>query len=71
MDLLRWGDMRIGRWLAYADHCLNAVSDLGRCQGYWHFVAILLGIVCVAAVAAAVGKALLDAKKGPGRYGRP
>ena len=72
MDLLRWIDARLGRWLAYADSCVNAETELPRCQGFWSFVAVLLGIVCVAAMAAVVAKILLDRRKGiGGKYGRP
>ena len=71
VDLLRWIDMRLGRWLAYADSCMNAETELVRCQGLWNFVTIVLGIVCIAAAAAVIGKVLLDRKKGPGKYSRP
>jgi hypothetical protein len=71
MELLRWIDAKLGRWLSYADSCVNADTELPRCQGFWSFVAVVLGIVCVAAVAAVIGKVLLDRKRGPGKYSRP
>jgi hypothetical protein len=71
MDLLRWIDVRLGRWLAYADSCVNAQTELPRCQGFWTFVAILLGIVCVAAGVAVFAKIRMDRQKGPGKYSRP
>jgi len=70
MDFLQWIGARLGRWMAYADSCVNAQTELPRCQGFWSFVAMVLGIVCVAAVAAAIGKMLRDRKKGPGKYSR-
>jgi hypothetical protein len=71
MDFFQWLDTRLGRWLAYADHCLNSDIELQRCQGFWNFVAVVLGVVCVAAVGAAIRKVLLDRKKGPARWSRP
>jgi len=71
MDFLRWINVRLGRWLSYADSCVNAQTELPRCQGFWSFVTIVLGLVCVAALAAVIGKVLLDRKKGLGKYSRP
>jgi hypothetical protein len=71
MDLLRWIDMRLGRWLAYADSCVNAETELPRCQGFWSFVGLVLGVACAAAVIAVIGKILLDRRKGPGKYSKP
>jgi hypothetical protein len=71
MDLLRWIDMKLGRWLAYADSCVNAESELPRCQGFWNFAGLVLGVVCVAALVAVIGKMLLDRRKGPGTYSKP
>jgi hypothetical protein len=71
MDFLRWLDARIGRWLAYADSCLSAETELPRCQGFWTFVAVVLGLSCVAAVAAVIGKMLADRKRRPGKHSKP
>ena len=75
MDFLRLIDMKLGRWLAYADSCINADGIPARCQPFWTFVAILLGVICIAVVAGVVAKAILDRRKAgagrsPGRYGR-
>jgi hypothetical protein len=75
MDLLRFIDVKLGRWLAYADSCVNAESELARCQGFWTFVAVVLGVICVAALAGVIAKAWLDRRRGaptPGeKYSRP
>ena len=70
MDFLRWIDARLGRWLAYADSCVNAETELPRCQGFWSFVAFVLAVVGVAALAAVIVKLLVDRRKGPGKYSR-
>lgn len=64
MDLLSVIDAKIGRWLAYADSCINAEGELARCQPFWTFVAVILGIVCVAVLGTVVTKGLLDRRKG-------
>ena len=76
MELLRLLDLKIGRWLAYADSCLNADSELARCQPFWTFLAILLGIVCLLALAGVAVRFVLDRRKGPldfgaGKYRKP
>ncbi len=64
MELLRILDFRIGRWLSYADTCLNSESELARCQGFWSFVALILGIICVLALVSGATKYFLDRRKG-------
>jgi hypothetical protein len=64
LDLLRLLDLRIGRWLAYADTCLNAETESVRCQGFWTFVAAVLGIICVLALAGGAIKYVMDRRKG-------
>ena len=54
---------RIARWLAYADSCVNASTDLARCQPFWTQVAIVLGALCVAVVAGAVARVIIDRRK--------
>jgi hypothetical protein len=75
MDLLRWVDARLGRWLAYADSCVNSEVELTRCQGFWTFVAVVLGVVCLAALAGVIAKVSLGRRKGAaplsGRYSKP
>jgi hypothetical protein len=63
MDLLQWIDAKLGRWLAYADTCVNAETELPRCQGFWNFLGIVLAVVCIAAVAGAMLKVFLDRRK--------
>ena len=75
MDFLRWIDAKLGRWLAYADSCVNAESELARCQPFWTFVVAALGVICVAVLVAVVAKAWLERRKGApapgGKYTRP
>jgi hypothetical protein len=63
MDFLRWIDARLGRWLAYADTCVNAETELPRCQGFWNFLGIVLAVICVAAVAGTLLKAFLARRR--------
>ncbi len=76
MELLRILDFRLGRWLAYADTCLNAETELARCQGFWALVASVLGIICVVVLVSVAGKYLLDRRRGvversEARYRKP
>ena len=76
MDFLRLIDVRLGRWLSYADSCVNAEVELARCQPFWTFVAVVLGVICVAVLAGVIGKVILDRRKttpgrAAGRAGRP
>jgi hypothetical protein len=76
MDLLQWIDAKLGRWLAYADTCVNAETELPRCQGFWNFLGIVLAVICVAAVAGALLKVFLARRKAlqgrsSRRYGKP
>lgn len=76
MEFLRYLDIRIGRWLSYADTCLNAEGDLGRCQGFWTFVAAVLGIICALVLIAGAAKYITDRRKGTlergeARYRKP
>jgi hypothetical protein len=64
LDFLRLIDAKIGWWLAYADLCINAEVELGRCQPFWTFVAVILGVVCLAVLGTVVAKNLLDRHKG-------
>jgi len=74
-DFLRFIDARLGRWLAYADSCVNAEGELARCQGFWTFLVVVLGVICVAVLAGVIAKAWLDRRKGapasPAKYSRP
>lgn len=75
MDLLRFLDLRIGRWLAYADSCLGDKADPARCVGFWTFVAVLLGLICVVVLATVAARVIIDRKKGAergrARYRKP
>lgn len=62
MDILRAIDARMGRWLAYADYCLGE-GEAARCQGFWAFVAAVLGVICVAALIAVAVKLVLDRRR--------
>ena len=53
METLRFIELRIGRWLAYADHCIKAEEPLPRCEPFWSFVAILAAIICLVMLAGA------------------
>ena len=64
MDFLRFIDAKLGRWLAYADSCAQAEGELARCQPFWTFVAVVLGVICVAVLAGVIAKAWLDRRKG-------
>jgi hypothetical protein len=71
MDLLRLIDAKLGRWLAYADSCMNAETELARCQAFWTFVAVVLGVICTAALVGVIAKAWMDRRKaGPGSGGK-
>lgn len=76
MELLRILDLRIGRWLSYADSCMNSDSELARCQGFWTFVVAALGIICVLALVGGAVKYLRDRRRGivergEARYRKP
>lgn len=68
MDLLTLIGMRMGRWLAYADFCVNSEEQLARCQPFWSFVAVVLGFVCVTVVAGVIIKTIRDRRKGTAGY---
>ena len=76
MEILTAIEARLSRWLAYADTCLNAQTELPRCQGFWTFVAVVLGVVCVAAAGAVVAWVVVQWRRGGallrgGKYQRP
>ncbi len=75
MELLRFLDHRIGRWLAYADSCMNAEAEAARCTGFWTFVAVVLSLICVAALVSVAIRVVLDRRKGlergAARYKKP
>lgn len=54
METLKLIEIRIGRWLAYADRCINAEEPLPRCQPFWSFLAILAAVICLVVVATVV-----------------
>ncbi len=60
METLRFIELKIGRWLAYADHCIKAAEPLPRCEPFWSFVAFLAAIVCLVVLAGAVVIAVRD-----------
>jgi hypothetical protein len=71
MDLLRLIDAKLGRWLAYADSCVNAETELARCQAFWTFVAVVLGVISAAVLGGVIAKVWLDRRKaGPGSGGK-
>ena len=57
-----------GRWLAYADFCINNEEQLARCQPFWNFVALVLGLFCAAAAVGVIAKILRDRRKGSAGY---
>ena len=63
MDFLLYLESRIGRWLAYADSCINAEGELARCQPFWAFVALALGALCLVVVISVVARIILDRRK--------
>lgn len=63
MEALQFLEARISWWLAYADSCINAEEALARCQGFWSFVGIVLGVVCVAALAGALATLILQRRR--------
>lgn len=68
MELLTFIGTRIGRWLAYADFCVNNEDQLARCQPFWSFVLAVLGLVCVMVGAGVITKMIRDRRKGPAGY---
>jgi len=70
MELLRIVEARIGRWLAYADYCVNAAEQLARCQPFWTFVGMVLGFVCLLALGGVIVKIIRDRRKGSASYRR-
>ena len=70
MELLRIVEARIGRWLAYADYCVNAAEQLARCQPFWNFVGMVLGFVCLIALGGVIVKIIRDRRKGTAGYRR-
>ena len=76
MELLRLIDSRIGRWLAYADSCMDADGELARCQPFWTAVVTVLAIICIVALVSVLVRIFLDRRKrktahGDARYQRP
>jgi len=76
VELIRMLDLRIGRWLAYVDTCLNAETELPRCHGFWTFVAVTMGVVCVLVLVSVAVRVVLDRRKGitergESRYRKP
>jgi hypothetical protein len=63
VDFLRLIDAKLGRWLAYADSCVNAESDLPRCHAFWNFVGVMLAAICIAAVAGVALRIILERRK--------
>lgn len=69
MDLLRLIEMRVGRWLAYADSCMNADEALARCQSFWTLVAVLMGVICVVVLISVIARIVQDHRRGHGVQG--
>ena len=69
MELLRIVETRIGRWLAYADYCVNTEEQLARCQPFWTFVVVVFGILCLVAVGAVIIKMISERRKRPALRG--
>ena len=63
MELLRLIDSRVGRWLAYADSCMDADGELARCQPFWTAVVTVLAVICIVALVGVVVRILLDRRK--------
>jgi len=51
LDYLALIEVRIARWLAYADHCVRAEVDFPICRGFWTSVTIALGASVLAVLA--------------------
>lgn len=69
MELLTWIEARLARWLAYADWCLNAEGEVPRCQSFWTFVSVVLGVACAAVAAVLVTRAINARRESGGRGG--
>lgn len=63
MDLFRLLELRLGRWLAYADSCLSAEIEHPRCQGFWTLVAGLFIVICLVLVAGVTAKLLQERRQ--------
>ena len=71
MELLTWIEARLARWLAYADWCLNAEGEVPRCQAFWSFVSVVLGVICLAVVGVLIAKAIHARRYAArGKYGK-
>lgn len=68
--MLRIAEARIGRWLAYADYCVNNPEELARCQPFWSFVAVVLGILTAIAVGGVILKIIRDRRRRSAAYRR-
>jgi len=67
-------DAKLGRWLAYADMCVSAEDMPARCQPFWNFVAMVLGIFCLAIVLGLVARAVKARRRKNAviaKYGNP
>jgi hypothetical protein len=64
VEILHLIASRLGRWAAYADSCLNAESELARCQGFWNGVAGLFAVICVILLAAVISGILRERQRG-------
>jgi hypothetical protein len=69
VDLLRFLDLKIGRWLAYVDSCMNAEAETSRCAGFWTLVAAVLGLICVGVLISVVVRMIQERRKGFDRRG--
>ena len=63
MELLRLIDSRVGRWLAYADSCMDVDGEFGRCQPFWTAVVAVLCVICIVALVGVVVRIVQDRRK--------
>lgn len=43
---------------------MNAEEAIARCQPFWTFVAVMLGIICLVVLVSVIARIILDQRRG-------
>lgn len=66
MDVLRFTEARIARWMAYSDYCLSSDLSLPQCRTFWIWAGVA-GMIVVAGIAAYTARQILGGSESTGQ----